>query len=142
MFTIFIFGTLISLLVYLLYTRIYRVYRLIAFYTSHGVVFHQGIVPFLGSFAEFTKVFDQKGTGNMPYLDMMRDMYPGGKDMPPVTGVVYGKRVSLMINRPEQTEVVMLTQNKYFDKYYLSKMIFEKLIGDSIVFAHSNIQWQ
>ena len=101
MFTALIVATFLSLLGYLLYTRIYRVYSQIAFYTSHGVVFHRGIVPFLGSFAEFTKVFNQKRTGNMPYLDMMRDMYPGGKDMPPVTGVVYGKRVSLMINRPE-----------------------------------------
>ena len=36
----------------------------------------------------------------------------------------------------------MLTQNKYFDKYYSSKMIAQRAVGDSIVFANSDFQWQ
>jgi hypothetical protein len=80
-------------------------------------------VPFLGSFPELLRVAQRKANGNQPYIELVKEMYPGGKGLPQLTGVVYGQRVCLMINRPEAAEVVMLSKNKYFDKHPSTKMI-------------------
>jgi hypothetical protein len=114
---------LLLLFVYLLYTRIILVYSTISTYKAHGVHFHRGIVPFLGSFPELLKVARRKCNGNQPYIELVKEMYPGGKGLPQVTGVVYGQRVCLLINRPEAAEVVMLSKNKYFDKHPSTKII-------------------
>ena len=115
-------ALLLLLFFNLLYTRIIRVYSTISTYKAHGVHFHRGIVPFLGSFPELIKVARRKANGNQPYIELVKEMYPGGKSLPQMTGVVYGQRVCLMINRPEATEVVMLSKNKYFDKHPDSRM--------------------
>jgi hypothetical protein len=123
MFIELILAQLLLLLVYLLYTRIIRVYFTILTYKALGVHFHRGIIPFLGSFPELLKMARRKANGNQPYIELVKEMYPGGKGLPQLTGVVYGQRVCLMINRPEAAEVVMLSKNKYFDKHPSTKMI-------------------
>jgi cytochrome P450 len=56
--------------------------------------------------------------------------------------VVFGTTVSLIINRPEPCEDLFLTKNKYFDKHPNSAEMLERLTGNSILFAKSDIQWQ
>jgi hypothetical protein len=46
-----------------------------------------------------------------------------------------------MINSPEIVEELFLTKNKYFDKHWKAAKLFSRLIGDSIVFAKSDIKW-
>ncbi len=129
---------LLGFLGYLFYTRIWKFYRTIAFYKQHGVEFLEGIVPIFGSYLKFAKVYAQKGTGNLPSIDMLREKYPGGKGIPRVTGIAFGQTVALQINRPEETEILMINQNKYYDKHPLSKIIAQKVTGDSIIFARSD----
>ena len=62
--------------------------------------------------------------------------------MPPFVGMVVGTQVSVMINRPEPVEEMMVTKNKYFDKHDFVKDIVKNFLGNSIVFAKSDMNWQ
>jgi cytochrome P450 len=59
-----------------------------------------------------------------------------------MVGFVLGTTVALFVNRPEANEELFLTKNKYFDKHSRSAAFSKKLIGDSILFAKSDLLWQ
>ena len=61
--------------------------------------------------------------------------------MPPMSGMVMGLDVVVMINRPEATEDLMLHKNKYFDKHPQSQLVLKRAAGESIVFAKSDMLW-
>jgi hypothetical protein len=45
----------------------------------------------LGSFPEMVKLAKKKGTGgNHPYIEMLEQLHPKGKEVPPITGLAYG----------------------------------------------------
>ncbi len=56
-----------------------------------------------------------------------------------MVGFVLGTTVALFVNRPEANEELFLTKNKYFDKHPRSATFSKKLIGDSILFAKSDL---
>jgi hypothetical protein len=60
----------------------------------------------------------------------------------PIVGLVFGTTVALCINSPELSQEIYLNQNKYFDKHKKSAEIYGRMIGDSILFAKSDILWQ
>jgi cytochrome P450 len=66
----------------------------------------------------------------------------GKKEVPPIVGFALGSTVALMINSPELAEDVFLTKNKYFDKYPKAARLFSRLLGNSIIFAKSDLKWQ
>ena len=63
------------------------------------------------------------------------------KNIPAMTGIGWGKNVCLIVNKPEEVEEMMLNKNKYFDKHPVSGEILKRTVGDSIVFARSDIKW-
>jgi cytochrome P450 len=65
-----------------------------------------------------------------------------GKDVPNFVGLVLGTTVAILVNRPEPCEQIFQTKNKYFDKHPRSARIGKKLLGNSILFAKSDVVWQ
>ena len=53
-----------------------------------------------------------------------------------------GSTVLLVVNRPEPCEDLFLTKNKYYDKHPNSAEVFKRILGNSILFAKSDIYWQ
>jgi hypothetical protein len=49
--------------------------------------------------------------------------------------------VTIAIRDPELLEELYVNQNKYFDKYYLTRDLLYPLMGDSILLAESNELW-
>ncbi len=47
-----------------------------------------------------------------------------------------------MINSPEIAEELFLTKNKYFDKHDKAARLFQRFMGDTILFAKSDLKWQ
>ena len=66
----------------------------------------------------------------------------GKTEVAPIVGVVLGSTVALVVNRPEPCEELFLTKNKYFDKHPNSAEFLKRMIGNSILFAKSDIHWQ
>ncbi len=64
---------LILFVVYLFYTRIYLVYSKINYYSKQGVVFHNRILPFFGSYIEMGKY--AKNGKNHPIVDVCQDLF-------------------------------------------------------------------
>lgn len=131
-----------AFLLYFGYTRLYQVYSTINYYSKgQGVPFHRKILPIFGSFLELIRVSRSVGR-NHPVVDLIEQVYKT-KDglLPQMTGIVFGKQVCLVINRPEAAEEVLLNKNKYFDKHPSSLKVVQKAIGESLIFAHSDILW-
>jgi cytochrome P450 len=57
-------------------------------------------------------------------------------------GFAFPTDACLMISRPETAEELFLSKNKYFDKHPKSQDLFRSLLGDSILFSKSDLQWQ
>jgi cytochrome P450 len=47
----------------------------------------------------------------------------------------------MMVNRPEVIEELLVTKNKYYDKHPASLEIIGVVLGDSILFAKSDLKW-
>jgi hypothetical protein len=74
--------------------------------------------------------------------ELVEDTYMRGKkEVPPIVGLVLGSSVALVVNRPEPCEELFLTKNKYFDKHPAFEYAFKRFIGNSILFAKSDIHW-
>jgi len=79
------------------------------------------------------------------FNDFAEDMYfkgANGKDVPNFVGLVLGTTVAILVNRPEPCEQIFQSKNKYFDKHPRSARIGKKLLGNSILFAKSDVAWQ
>ncbi len=78
-----------------------------------------------------------------PINEFLEDTYfKGKKEVPPIVGMVLGKGVSLVVNTPEISQEFFLNKNKYYDKHEHSAKTFSRLMGDSIIFAKSDLKWQ
>lgn len=53
-----------------------------------------------------------------------------------------GSMVSILVNRPEAIEALCVTYNKYYDKHPQSADFAKRIVGDSILFAPSDLKWQ
>ena len=74
--------------------------------------------------------------------ELVEDIYMRGKkEVPPNVGLVLGSSVALVVNRPEACEELFLKKNKYFDKHPGFEYAFKRFIGNSILFAKSDIHW-
>ena len=74
--------------------------------------------------------------------EFVEDTYmKGKKEVAPFVGLVMGSTVALVVNRPEPCEDLFLTKNKYFDKHPNSADLFKRMLGNSILFAKSDIHW-
>lgn len=62
--------------------------------------------------------------------------------VPTFVGVAGQQGVGLIVARPEAVQELFLTKNKYFDKHPKSSMTSQRMIGDSILFAQSDLMWQ
>jgi cytochrome P450 len=134
---------LLAIFGYLFYTRIWVVYSTIYYYKKQGVPFHDGIYPVLGSFLKLASFKNKQGMKSSIINEFVEDTYvKGKKDVPPIVGLVLGSKVALIVNRPEPCEELFLTKNKYFDKHPNSAEFLKRMIGNSILFAKSDIHWQ
>lgn len=59
-----------------------------------------------------------------------------------MVGLVFGTKVTLCINSPELSQELYLTKNKYFDKHPHAAGLYSRMLGDSILFAKSDLLWQ
>ena len=133
----------LAIISYFFYTRIWVVYSRINFYKKQGVPFHDGIYPVLGSFLKIPAIKDKKEIKSALINDFVEDTYmKGKKEVPPFVGLVLGSTVLLLVNRPEPCEDLFLTKNKYYDKHPNSAEVFKRMLGNSILFAKSDIHWQ
>jgi hypothetical protein len=75
--------------------------------------------------------------------EFLNDTYfKKGKKVPEMVGMVLGTRVALTINSPEIAAEVFVAKNKYYDKHPKTADIVSRLLGDSILFAKSDMKWQ
>jgi hypothetical protein len=124
--------------VYFFYTRIWKVYSKIWYYSRQGVVFHNRILPFIGSYSDLAKYAVQ--SKNHPIVDFCQDYFFKGRDrVPNIVGTAFSTNICLIVNRPEPAEEIFLSKNKYFDKHPTTGEIFKRTAGDSIVFARSDL---
>ena len=112
-----IYIPLLLFLAYLFYTRIYKVYKTIWYYQRQGVVFHKGILPFIGSYKDLAKYAG--ASKNTPLVQFVLDEFCKGdpNNIPPIVGIGLSELLSMFINRPELAEELLLNKNKYFDKH-------------------------
>jgi cytochrome P450 len=97
----------------------------------------------LGSFLKLAALKDKVGMKSALINEFVEDTYmKGKKEVAPFVGLVMGSTVALVVNRPEPCEELFLTKNKYFDKHPNSADLFKRMIGNSILFAKSDIHWQ
>ena len=77
-------------------------------------------------------------------VDFVKEMYhkDNQEKVPPIVGFVFATTVTLIVNRPEPAEELFLKKNKYFDKHPRTAKFFSRLLGDSILFAKSDLLWQ
>jgi hypothetical protein len=68
--------------------------------------------------------------------------FKGKKETPPIVGLVFRTKVALVINTPEVSQELFQTKNKYFDKHPYDSRLYSRMLGDSILFAKSDILWQ
>lgn len=131
------------ILSYFFYTRIYTVYSRLAFYKRQGIPFHSWVLPCIGSYLQLINHLEADKDHQHPMIAWNRETYfPKSDDeVPPISGVVYGSEVSLMINRPEVVEELLIIKNKFYDKHPSSARLIRKVTGDSIVFAQSDLMW-
>ena len=138
--------TLILIAAYLFYTRIWLVYSKIHYYKKQGVPFHSGIYPIFGSYLGFMKYRVKEGEAQKghPINEFLEDVYfKDKKETPaPIVGLVFGTTVGLCVNSPELSQEIYLNKNKYFDKHIKSAEMYGRMVGDSILFAKSDLLWQ
>jgi cytochrome P450 len=97
----------------------------------------------LGSFLKLAAFKNKEGMRSSILNEFIEDTYMKGKtEVAPIVGVVLGSTVALVVNRPEPCEELFLTKNKYFDKHPNSAEFLKRMIGNSILFAKSDIHWQ
>jgi hypothetical protein len=78
-----------------------------------------------------------------PINEFLNDTYyKNEKTVPEIVGMVLGTKVALTINSPEIAEDIFVAKNKYFDKHPKTADIVSRLVGDSIMFAKSDMKWQ
>ena len=63
------------------------------------------------------------------------------KTIPPLTIFALASQTVLVVNAPQPLEELMISKNKYFDKHPFTKSFLAKILGDSIVFAQSDLKW-
>jgi hypothetical protein len=56
--------------------------------------------------------------------------------------LVKAKDTDIVINAPQPLEELMISKNKFYDKHPFSKDFLGMLLGDSILFAKSDLKWQ
>lgn len=128
-------------LAYFFYTRIWRFYRKVNYYKSQGVPFHEGVVPVFGSFLQIAKI--AKNAVNHPIVDFCEEYYYKGKKMvPPFVAVTGPAGVALAVARPSVVAELFVNKNKYFDKHPTTARQLQRMTGDSILFAPSDLKWQ
>ena len=78
-----------------------------------------------------------------PINEFVEDYYFKGKrETAPIVGLVFGTNVTLCINSPEICQDLYFTKNRYFDKHPYDARLYSRMLGDSILFAKSDIMWQ
>lgn len=141
-----IFSVLFALfLAYFLYTRFVSVYMRIWFYSKQGIPFaRSGILPVLGSLKAMMDFVTRTKYEGLPIIGWNHDTYIKGKEdkVPAISGLMMGYKVCLIVNRPEVAEDMLLTKGKYFDKHPFSSNWLSISVGNSIVFAKSDLEWQ
>ena len=87
-----IFG---SLLLYFLYTRLWKFYSTLFFYKNQGIPFHQGIVPIFGSQFQIMKFINSKDkTKGHPLNEFLEATYfTGKKEVPAIVGLSLGTSI-------------------------------------------------
>jgi cytochrome P450 len=89
------------------------------------------------------RVKDGEKPKGHPINEFVEDYYfKGKKETVPIVGLVFGTKVALVINTPELSQELYLTKNKYFDKHPHASGLYSRMLGDSILFAKSDVLWQ
>jgi cytochrome P450 len=120
------------------YSRIYR-------YRKQGVPVHTFVIPFFGSFLSIVAYLAQTKSTKYPLVGWSQYTYvtkQNRKIPPPLTMFVMARETVLVVNDPQALEELMLTKNKYFDKHPFTKTFLKNILGDSILFAQSDLKWQ
>ncbi|TNV80052.1 hypothetical protein FGO68_gene9962 [Halteria grandinella] len=133
------------LLAYFVYDRFIRIYMRMHFYRKQGIPYHFNInLPIIGSVKSLKDFQKEHNPTNHPIIEWNKHHYfPNDSDtVPPITGLLLGSQLRLMVNRPEIVEEMLITQNKYYDKHPGSATNSDIVVGKSILFAQSDLQWQ
>ncbi|TNV80087.1 hypothetical protein FGO68_gene16754 [Halteria grandinella] len=116
------------------------------FYRKQGIPFHYNInLPIVGSFKSVKEYQKEYNPTNHPFIGWIKHHYfPNEEEskVPPFVGLLLGSKLRLMVNRPEIVEEMLITQNKYYDKHPGTAGIIDFVVGKSILFAESDLQWQ
>lgn len=128
----------VTLIIYILYTRVIRQYMKWWFYRKQGIKFPSWPIPILGDFLLVGMRQVKDGTRNH-LLELIRERT--GERCPPINGFTIGKDVALFINAPELLQEAYVTKNKYFDKHPGTKDKIKVLMNDSLVFQKSDELW-
>lgn len=126
---------------YLFYSRIVRVYSALIYYKLQGVPFHWDIWPVVGCIPTVWYIdnYDNK-VGQHPVARFVDKLH--NYDPPSIAGVLFSYKVCLIVNKPDVINDLFLTKNKFFDKHYSAGHLLKSVIGDSVLFARSDLQWQ
>jgi cytochrome P450 len=98
-------------------------------------------LPFIGSFKSLLDYEREHHPSNHPLIGWNKHTYFPNSNAPTFTGILFGDKVCLLVNRPEALEEMLVTKNKFYDKHPSSSAIVKIATGDSIVFAQSDLKW-
>lgn len=117
----------ILIVTYFLYTRFIKVYMRIYYYHKQYVPFSLGAcLPFVGSFKAMVDHEKEFKPDNHPLLAWNKATYFPDETRakaPAFSGVLFGNKLCLIVNRPEVLEELLVTKNKFYDKHPSSASI-------------------
>ena len=132
---------IVTLLLYIAYTRFYKVYAPVYFYKKQGIPFKSWILPVVGNSHSIIAFEKEHEPQNHPIVDWINHNFSPDGRIVPISGLVLGRDVGLSINRPELLDELLVSKNKYLDKHPYYADILKKVTGDSILFAKSDLTW-
>lgn len=131
---------------YLFYTRVIDYYLSKMHYAKYPICKEVlglwGSYPFIGNLFAilYTLWYKEKYDCPRHPVDVfVREFY---EEPPKVVVAYYSAGTSLLISDPKIVEAMYTSKNSFFSKHPLVKDLQECLIGDSILFAETSLEWK
>ena len=104
----------LSLLAYILYEKVFKIYYIYYYYKRQGVASMGFPLPFVGNSPRIIKNLKQQEDGKGSLFTTVYQIF--GEKIPPLILNFQGSHHLLMVSDPEIVEEIYVKYNKYFDK--------------------------
>lgn len=141
--TIIIGLSVASILYYIVYLRIIRMYYLYWYYTRQGIPCVGFPLPVIGNLNLFLKaLYGMNAKSRTPLEDYFDNIYPPGTKMPPIFLDMRDHRGIVVVTDPTYVDELYVAKNRFFEKADKERDAYFRWFGDSFFYAKSDKRWQ